>query len=202
MASGSAIMGNHMSRSYAVWDNGWRPLKPETHLEIDGWWYVLRQDNLHSRNAIVITQCRRRCIKEGTVSVGVELFHDSLRFSLICTGYYNVLLCYKAICYVVVWSHTPTQQWPYLGAIWLLVTKRWPMSRGLMATYNHNVAMSGDLWLEGGYLWLRGGSMSRDLWLLITIRWLCLRTYGYLWLEGGYLWLGDGHVWGLMATCG
>lgn len=37
MASGSAILGSQMLRSYAVWDNGWRPLKPETHLEIDGY---------------------------------------------------------------------------------------------------------------------------------------------------------------------
>jgi len=33
MAFGLAILGNQMLRSYAVWDNGWRPLKPETHLE-------------------------------------------------------------------------------------------------------------------------------------------------------------------------
>lgn len=65
MASGSAIMGNHTSRRYAVWDNGWRPLKPETHLETDGWWYHLRQDTLHSRKITVVTQCRRRCLQRG-----------------------------------------------------------------------------------------------------------------------------------------
>ena len=37
-----------------------------------------------------VTQCRRRCINEGPVSVGVALSHDPLRVSLCCSGYYVV----------------------------------------------------------------------------------------------------------------
>lgn len=40
MATGLGILGNQMSRSYAVWDNGWRPLKPETHLENDALYHL------------------------------------------------------------------------------------------------------------------------------------------------------------------
>ncbi len=45
MASGLAILGNQMLRSYAVWDNGWRPLKPETHLKNDAL-YAMRKNIL------------------------------------------------------------------------------------------------------------------------------------------------------------
>ena len=39
-----------------------------------------------------VTQCRRRCINEGPVSMGVALSHDLLRVSLCCSW----LLCCKA----------------------------------------------------------------------------------------------------------
>ena len=93
MASGSGIFGNEMSRSYAVWDNGWRPLKPETHLESDGWdHWALERIALLWTGKILVTQCRRRCINEGPVSMGVALSHDLLRVSLCCSW----LLCCKA----------------------------------------------------------------------------------------------------------
>ena len=45
-----------------------------------------------------VTQCRRRCINEGPVSMGVALSHDLLRVSLCCSW----LLCCRAntfVCY-------------------------------------------------------------------------------------------------------
>ena len=41
---------------------------------------------------VSVTQCRRRCINEGPVSMGVALSHDLLRVSLCCSW----LLCCKA----------------------------------------------------------------------------------------------------------
>ena len=45
-----------------------------------------------------------------------------------------------------------------------------------MATYNHKVAMSENLWL-----------LVARRWLLVARRWPCLGTYGYLWLGGGHV---------------
>lgn len=71
-----AIIGNNtLSRSYAVWDNGWRPLKPETHLKSDA--FVLPWERIYDNKSLKVaylkTQCRRHWMKEGTVSSGVAL---------------------------------------------------------------------------------------------------------------------------------
>jgi len=68
-----AVLGNRTPRSYAVWDNGWRPLKPETHLENDGLCTISCRI-IYFRGAVrMVTQCRRHCVNEGPVSGGVAL---------------------------------------------------------------------------------------------------------------------------------
>ena len=95
MASGSGILGNQTSRSYAVWDNGWRPLKPETHLKIDG--CLLYATSRYFAIVVVIgnvTQCRRRWMNEGTVNCGVALRPRPAEVQLRIYGYYIVFYFY------------------------------------------------------------------------------------------------------------
>ncbi len=91
MASGSAILGNQMSRSYAVWDNGWRPLKPETHLETDGY-LILPRQNMFALVVVTgnLTQCRRHCMNKGTVNCGVALRPRPAEVQPCIHGYYFV----------------------------------------------------------------------------------------------------------------